>query len=884
MATRFVTFPLAAQPKLCFNYTPNHAVQFISPTKRRRNRKSNRHSHEILRPSFAVCSSLRTEIGSPESAFVRVQRERKDLLVLLDVTGMMCGACVSRVKNILSADERVDSVVVNMLTETAAVNLHRVEEEPASVAESLARRLGDCGFPTKRRASSSGVTENVRKWKELVKKKEELVAKSRGRVAFAWTLVALCCGSHASHIFHSLGIHIAHGSLWEILHSSYVKGGLALAALLGPGRELLFDGLNAFKKGSPNMNSLVGFGSIAAFIISSIPLLNPGLAWDASFFDEPVMLLGIVLLGRSLEEKARIQASSDMNELLSLVSTQSRLVITSTEGSPSTDTVLCSDAICVEVPTDDIRVGDSVLVLPGETIPIDGKVISGRSVVDEAMLTGESLPVFKEKGLTVSAGTINWDGPLRIEASSTGSNTTISKIVRMVEEAQSREAPVQRLADSIAGPFVYSVMTLSAATFAFWYFVGSHIFPDVLLNDIAGPEGDPLLLSLKLSVDVLVVSCPCALGLATPTAILVGTSLGARKGLLIRGGDVLERLAKVNYIALDKTGTLTKGKPVVLAIGSIHYGESEILRIAAAVEKTASHPIAKAIVNKAESLELILPVTKRQLVEPGFGTLAEVDGHLIAVGSLEWVHQRFQTRVNPSDLKNLEHSLMNHSSNTTSSKYSKTVVYVGREGEGIIGAIAISDTVREDAESTVMRLKQKGIKTVLLSGDREEAVATVADTVGIENDFVKASLSPQQKSSFISSLKAAGHHIAMVGDGINDAPSLAVADVGIALQNEAQENAASDAASIILLGNKISQVVDALDLAQATMAKVYQNLSWAVAYNAVAIPIAAGVLLPQFDFAMTPSLSGGLMALSSIFVVGNSLLLQLHGSLISRKG
>ncbi|KAL9313181.1 hypothetical protein ACSQ67_018633 [Phaseolus vulgaris] len=853
-------------------------------------------------------------------------RERKDLLVLLDVTGMMCGACVSRVKNILSDDERVDSVVVNMLTETAAVNLHRVEEEPASVAESLARRLGDCGFPTKRRASSSGVTENVRKWKELVKKKEELVAKSRGRVAFAWTLVALCCGSHASHIFHSLGIHIAHGSLWEILHSSYVKGGLALAALLGPGRELLFDGLNAFKKGSPNMNSLVGFGSIAAFIISSIPLLNPGLAWDASFFDEPVMLLGIVLLGRSLEEKARIQASSDMNELLSLVSTQSRLVITSTEGSPSTDTVLCSDAICVEVPTDDIRVGDSVLVLPGETIPIDGKVISGRSVVDEAMLTGESLPVFKEKGLTVSAGTINWDGPLRIEASSTGSNTTISKIVRMVEEAQSREAPVQRLADSIAGPFVYSVMTLSAATFAFWYFVGSHIFPDVLLNDIAGPEGDPLLLSLKLSVDVLdvldkilhvlyesselqtafdsyksnlklhaVVSCPCALGLATPTAILVGTSLGARKGLLIRGGDVLERLAKVNYIALDKkeedllalcfqTGTLTKGKPVVLAIGSIHYGESEILRIAAAVEKTASHPIAKAIVNKAESLELILPVTKRQLVEPGFGTLAEVDGHLIAVGSLEWVHQRFQTRVNPSDLKNLEHSLMNHSSNTTSSKYSKTVVYVGREGEGIIGAIAISDTVREDAESTVMRLKQKGIKTVLLSGDREEAVATVADTVGIENDFVKASLSPQQKSSFISSLKAAGHHIAMVGDGINDAPSLAVADVGIALQNEAQENAASDAASIILLGNKISQVVDALDLAQATMAKVYQNLSWAVAYNVVAIPIAAGVLLPQFDFAMTPSLSGGLMALSSIFVVGNSLLLQLHGSLISRKG
>ncbi|KAH1244638.1 Copper-transporting ATPase PAA2, chloroplastic [Glycine max] len=828
MATHLFRLPLFSQPKLSFNHTPNHALHFISPLPAKRHRTRNRHRRRILRPPFSVSNSFGTEIGSPEFSLLQSRREAKDSPVLLDVTGMMCGACVSRVKNILSADDRVDSVVVNMLTETAAVKLRRIEEEPASVAESLALRLSDCGFPTKRRASSSGVTENVRKWKELVKKKEELVVKSRSRVAFAWTLVALCCGSHASHIFHSLGIHIAHGPLMEILHSSYLKGGLALGSLLGPGRELLFDGLNAFKKGSPNMNSLVGFGSVAAFIISSISLLNPGLAWDASFFDEPVMLLGFVLLGRSLEEKARIQASSDMNELL-------------------------------------------------------GTVISGRSVIDESMLTGESLPVFKEKGLTVSAGTINWDGPLRIEASSTGSNTMISKIVRMVEDAQSREAPVQRLADSIAGPFVYSVMTLSAATFAFWYFVGSHIFPDVLLNDIAGPEGDPLLLSLKLSVDVLVVSCPCALGLATPTAILVGTSLGARKGLLIRGGDVLERLAGINYIALDKTGTLTKGKPVVSAISSILYGESEILRLAAAVEKTASHPIAKAIVNKAESLELVLPVTKGQLVEPGFGTLAEVDGHLIAVGSLEWVHERFQTRANPSDLTNLENSLMNHSLNTTSSKYSKTVVYVGREGEGIIGAIAISDTVREDAESTITRLKQKGIKTVLLSGDREEAVATVADTVGIENDFVKASLSPQQKSGFISSLKAAGHHVAMVGDGINDAPSLAVADVGIALQNEAQENAASDAASIILLGNKISQVVDALDLAQATMGKVYQNLCWAVAYNVVAIPIAAGVLLPHFDFAMTPSLSGGLMALSSIFVVGNSLLLQLHGSQISRK-
>lgn len=597
-----------------------------------------------------------------------------------------------------------------------------------------------------------------------------------------------------------------------------------------------------------------------------------------------VMLLGFVLLGRSLEEKARIRASSDMNELLSLISTQSRLVIMSSESDSNADSVLCSDAICIEVPTDDIRVGDSVLVLPGETIPVDGKVLSGRSVVDESMLTGESLPVFKEKGLTVSAGTINWDGPLRIEASSTGANSTISKIFRMVEDAQGHEAPIQRLADSIAGPFVYSVMTLSAATFAFWYYIGTHIFPDVLLNDIAGPEGNPLLLSLKLSVDVLVVSCPCALGLATPTAILVGTSLGARQGLLIRGGDVLERLASIDYVALDKTGTLTEGKPAVSAVASFVYAESEILQIAAAVEKTASHPIAKAILKKAELLNLDIPVTRGQLVEPGFGTLAELDGRLVAVGSLEWVHARFQRRTSSSDLMNLEHAVMQDSSIGISlSSHSKTVVYVGREGEGIIGAIAISDSLRLDARSTVTRLQQKGIKAVLLSGDREEAVATIAKTIGMGSDCINASLTPQRKSEIISTLKSAGHRVAMVGDGINDAPSLALADVGIALQIEAQENAASDAASIVLLGNKLSQVVDALELAQATMAKVYQNLSWAIAYNVVAIPIAAGVLLPQYDFAMTPSLSGGLMALSSIFVVTNSLLLQLHGSQRSSK-
>lgn len=834
---------------------------------------------EPLQPNFHVGGELESAHNEPVS-------------VVLDVEGMMCGGCVARVRNVLKAEPNVNSVAVNMLTETAVVrSLPSSSSTPTldsiAFAENLAARLTDCGFPSKQRQASQD-SSSQKKIADLTKKREASLVKSTARVTFAWSLVALCCGTHATHWLHSLGFHFAaHGSLISFLHNPAVKCAVALTTLIGPARDLLIDGYNAFWKRSPNMNTLVGFGATAAFTISAVSLANPDLHWDASFFDEPVMLLAFVLLGRALEERARIQASSDMHDLLSLVPSESRLVIDEDgDGLGQSGDLLASQAMSVKVPTSQVRPGDSVLVLPGETIPVDGSVVAGRSAVDESMLTGEPMPVSKAMGALVSAGTVNWEGPIRVKASATGAKCVVSDIVQMVEEAQAREAPVQRLADSIAGPFAYTIMMAAAATFLFWNFLGEHMFPDVLMDEVANPEGSTLFLSLKLGIDVLVVACPCALGLATPTAVLVGTSMGARRGLLLRGGDVLERLASVNKIIFDKTGTLTVGKPTLSAVATTGiYEDLAVLKLAAAVERHTSHPIASAITKEVEAMNLELPTTSGHLTEPGHGALAEVEGRLVAVGLLEWVHCCCQRKsfnditvgVVPVELKDLETQLndvLATKLGSMSISQSKTTVFVGVEGVGIIGAIAVTDTLRDDARQTVLRLQEMNIETLVLSGDREEAVASIAKSVDIQH--VHAGLKPKDKADFIGALQKQGFSVAMVGDGVNDAPALAAADVGMALKMQKSENAASDAASVILLGNSLSQVVEAIDLSRATIQKVKQNLGWALAYNAVAIPLAAGALLPEFGFTMSPSVAGAMMALSSIIVVSNSLSLRLH--------
>ncbi|MCO5596577.1 hypothetical protein L7F22_050642 [Adiantum nelumboides] len=819
-----------------------------------------------------------------------VKPQGEPISVVLDVEGMMCGGCVARVRNVLKAQPNVDEVAVNMITETAVVRTSpsslssssaTADVDSVAFAESLAARLTDCGFPSKQRMPSHD-SSSQSKIADLTKRREVSIVKSTARVVFAWTLVGLCCGTHATHWLHTLGIHgAAHGSLGSFLHNPAMKCAIALTTLVGPARDILIDGYNAFWKRSPNMNTLVGFGATASFTISAVALANPGLHWDASFFDEPVMLLAFVLLGRALEERARVQASSDMHDLLSLVPSESRLVIEE-DGLSSNQSgdLLAGHALSVNVPTDHVRPGDCVLVLPGETISVDGSVVAGRSAVDESMLTGEPMPVSKTMGSTVSAGTVNWEGPIKVKASATGAKCMVSDIVRMVEEAQAREAPVQRLADSIAGPFAYTIMAAAAATYLFWSSFGQQLFPEILVDDFANPDGSTLFLSLKLAIDVLVVACPCALGLATPTAVLVGTSMGARRGLLLRGGDVLERLAGVTTIIFDKTGTLTVGKPTVSAVGTTGlYEDSAVLRLAAAVEQHTWHPIALAISTAAEAAKIELPATSGHLTEPGYGALAEVEGKVIAVGMLEWVDGCCQRKssdgmadqILSADLKNLETQLgevLAAKLGPKSVSQSMTTVFVGMEGIGVIGAIAVTDTLREEAKETISRLQEMNIDAMVLSGDREEAVASISRSVGIQR--VHAGLKPKDKADFIRSLQKQGQSVAMVGDGVNDAPALAAADVGMALKMQKRENAASDAASAILLGNSLSQVVEAVDLSRATIRKVKQNLGWALAYNAVAIPLAAGALLPSFGFTLSPSVAGEAHALVCGFVFPDS--------------
>ena len=748
--------------------------------------------------------------------------------IALDVTGMKCAGCVGAVERQLKNSPGVKTARVNLITGVAAVQYEAEAIDP----QQLASKLTKTGFKSEVRPSDRSVVDATQKSQQRRQQEQQ---QNQRQLILAGTLLLFSSIGH----LHHLGFPTI-----PVLSNIWFHWGLATLALLIPGRELLIDGARSLYYGNPNMNTLVGLGTLSAYVTSCLALWFPGLGWEC-FFDEPVMLLGFIFLGRTLEGRARNRASTAIEKLVALQPAMARL--TDSDG-----------RLEIEIPVEQVKVGECLKLVSGDTVPVDGEIVRGEAVVDESMLTGESLATRKATGDRLYTGTIVQQGTVSFIVTETGSQTTLAKIINLVQSAQTRKAPVQQLADTIAGYFAYGVMAVATIAFLFWYFWGTQIWTSVLETESHGGmvmTTTPLLISLKIAIAVLVVACPCALGLATPTAILVGTSIGAEKGILIKGGDVLERVQQLDTVVFDKTGTLTVGElEVTKTVAVANIEPAKILQWAASLEAQSNHPLARAIV-KANRQEL-LPVT--ELVEKaGYGIAGKVADGLIILGNEDWLQQH-----------QIDFELGKAAIPQELVQSSKNLVYIASEKE-LVGIIALEDTIREQARTTVEKLQQMDLNVVLLSGDRKEVANAVAQKLNITE--VYSGVKPEIKAEVVRKLQES-HTVAMVGDGINDAVALAQADIGISLQGST--DVAIETADIVLMQNNLTEIVTAIELSKATINKIRQNLFWALGYNAIAIPLAAGVALPSKGLLLSPILAALAMASSSVIVAVNSLLLR----------
>jgi P-type Cu2+ transporter len=716
---------------------------------------------------------------------------------LVNIEGMRCAGCVAAVEKHLLATPGVVSASVNLLTAMAVVE-HQPELAPIDLTQCLTAK----GFPSR-----------LRDLQEIAIPQQTDDSQPVNQLLIALGLLAL---SIAGHIGQSATLpHHQHGNT---LASVWWHLSLATIALLGPGRFILVDGWQSLRNGHPNMHSLVGMGVSTAYLTSVFALIFPQLMWEC-FFDEPVMLVGAMLLGRSLESYARKSAAKDFDRLLAL--------------QPPTAHLLVGDKL-IEVPVSQLQIGDWIKVLPGETIPADGHIRQGTSSIDESLLTGESQPVSRQVGDAVTAGTSNHTAPLDITVDRVGAKTLLSRMVAVVTNAQARKVPLQQIADSVAGYFAYIVMGLAFLTVSGWYLASHWLAIDM-----------PLLTSLKMGIAVLAIACPCALGLATPTAILVGTGIGAQRGLLIKGGDVLEKLRTIKIVVFDKTGTLTIGKPSVTK-AQLFLPETEVWPLAAMAAVGTNHPVAKAVLAHAIGLGYAAETEIDSETVPGLGTIARsASGHKVLLGSALWLQEQ--------GIDVIEDPQQN-----------MTLVYVSIDSQ-LAGVIGVVDPIRADAADTVRSLQKQGLEVVLLTGDKSIVAHKIAAELGITKVF--ADIRPTQKAEIITELQKTGS-VAMVGDGLNDAPALAVADVGMAIGDGT--GVAIDTADVVLMVNKLAGVKTAIDLGKATGSKIRQNLFWAVVYNFLGIPIAAGLLYP-WHITLDPAAAGACMAMSSVSVVLNSI-------------
>ncbi len=730
----------------------------------------------------------------------------KEEKLRLKVGGMHCAGCAAGIEKGLSEMEGVVQAQVNYALGTAAIEYKTEKTDWQSIFDKI---------------TQLGYVPSPDRMETHIEDSESIKARRRFLTALAF-LVPL--------LIFSFGGMFLPNMLVSPKIAGIVMFLLTLPILFFPGREIFADAWLQAKHVRANMNSLIALGSLAAILYSCYVIIDISILKKIVvphfYFETAAMIITLILLGRFLEARAGHKAKDAIGALMKL--------------RPENATAIIDD-VEVDVEVGIIRPGMIIYVKPGEKIPADGKVIEGSPSLNESMLTGESMPVDKLIGDPVIGGSVNGNTSFKFEVTGVGEDTFLANIVRLVVEAQNKKAPVQRLADKIAGIFVPIVLLAAVITFVIWY--------------LADPGS---LFLLTAPVAVLIIACPCALGLATPTAILAGTGRAARRGIYFRGGDIVENCNKIDYVIFDKTGTLTHGEFEVLSVKSLDDEKEDVLlRLAASVESGSQHPLAAAVVNKAKSLELELSSPKNLVESPGFGLKAEVNDTIVITGNEATMKRE---KIDIADLMEEADKEMSQG---------RTVIFVAADGQPI-GFLALADMIKEEAADVIDGIHKSGRKVVLLTGDNYKTTQGVAASLAI--DRFEAGIKPDQKAVIVETFRRADHNVMMVGDGINDAPALASANIGVALGSGT--DVAIESADVILVRDNLKSLLEALDISRLTLRTIKQNLFWAFFYNIIAIPLAAGLFYPIFGWSLSPVIAAAAMAFSSLFVVTNSLRLS----------
>lgn len=762
---------------------------------------------------IAAPADYRALVGAIERAGYAVPVVKTELAI----EGMTCASCVGRVERALHTVPGVMAARVNLATERAIV-------EGGADARLLIRAIGEAGYTARPidRAFAREVDDAARKDAEQAALKRAVIVS----MALTLPVFALEMGSHLIPGVHHLIMRTI-GMQWNWI----IQFALTTLVILGPGRRFYQHGFPALLRLAPDMNSLVAVGTLAAYAYSLVatfmPALLPAEAVNV-YYEAAAVIVTLILIGRFLEARAKGRASEAIQRLIGLQARTAR--VRRDEGT-------------AEIALGEVAPGDVVEVRPGERVPVDGKVIEGDSYVDESMITGEPVPVAKTIGSAVVGGTVNQNGALAFRATAVGESTVLSQIIRMVEEAQGSKLPIQALVDKVTLWFVPVVIGVALLTFLVWFAFG---------------PAPALTFALVNAVAVLIIACPCAMGLATPTSIMVGTGRGAEMGVLFRKGEALQLLKDAKVVALDKTGTLTEGRPVLTDLEVAEgFDRAQVLAWIAAVEAKSEHPVARAIVEAAQAESLVLPAVAAFASETGFGVKAVVDGVGVEIGADRYMHRL-----------GLDVAAFADSAERLGDE-GKSPLYAAIGGK-LAAVIAVADPIKDTTPEAIAALHALGLKVAMITGDNRRTADAIARRLGI--DEVVAEVLPEGKVEAVRRLRAVHGHLVFVGDGINDAPALAEAEVGLAIGTGT--DIAIEAADVVLMSGSLKGVPNAIALSKGTIRNIRQNLFWAFAYNTALIPVAAGVLYPAYGILLSPILAAGAMALSSVFVLGNALRLR----------